>query len=173
MACPKTVRSCANSLPCINSCARSRETIYELSFGKANWRCTSADSQHGRLLARSRAFQKLLDERRRTHGRSPRSRVYVCPPCYQEAYKHLKTALDLEEPKDRLTAGYLALCAACGKPDRPEDKGPNIAWAIRTIRQFSDEIDSDGEWTRNPQASLRRGTEAEHGLECRRLAFSL
>src|SRR5262249_27105048 len=50
---------------------------------------------------------------------------------YDDAFKHLRTAHELEDPKDRLTAGYLALCAAKGKPLQADDKPKNIAWAIR------------------------------------------
>src|SRR5437763_12785646 len=65
---------------------------------------------------------------------------------HDEAFKHLKTAFDLEDPKDRLTAGYLALCAACGKPNREEDKGPNVAWAVRTVRQYEGLGDREWVW---------------------------
>src|SRR5262249_10612473 len=37
----------------------------------------------------------------------------------------------------RLTAGYVALCGACGKPARAEDKLQNTAWAIRLVTQFN------------------------------------
>ena len=35
---------------------------------------------------------------------------------YDQAFKHLRAAAELEEPKDPFTAGYLALCAAPGQP---------------------------------------------------------
>ncbi len=63
---------------------------------------------------------------------------------YDEAFKHLRTALELEEPKDRLTAGYLALCGARGKPAQPEDKARNVAWAISVVRQYT--ALGDAEW---------------------------
>jgi tetratricopeptide (TPR) repeat protein len=55
---------------------------------------------------------------------------------YDEAYKHLRLALEQEEPKTPLTAGYLALCAALGKPNRPEDKPNNVQWAIRLLARY-------------------------------------
>jgi len=63
---------------------------------------------------------------------------------YDEAFTHLRTAHDLEEPKDRWTAGYLALCAARAKPLRPEDKDKNVAWAIRLATRFT--APGDAEW---------------------------
>jgi tetratricopeptide (TPR) repeat protein len=64
---------------------------------------------------------------------------------YDEAFKHLRTAHDLEDPKDRLTAGYLALCGARAKPLRAEDKAKNVAWAIRLATRFTGP--GDAEWT--------------------------
>ena len=61
-----------------------------------------------------------------------------------EAFKHLKTAHDLEDPKTALTAGYLALCGARAKASRPEDKPNNIAWAIRLLARF--QLDKDADW---------------------------
>jgi tetratricopeptide (TPR) repeat protein len=55
---------------------------------------------------------------------------------YDQAYKHLRGALELEEPKDPITAGYLALCGAMGKPIRPEDRVRNIEWAISLLSRF-------------------------------------
>jgi tetratricopeptide (TPR) repeat protein len=63
---------------------------------------------------------------------------------YDEAFKHLRTAHDLEEPKDRVTAGYLALCGARAKPLQPEDRGKNITWAIRLVTRFT--APGDAEW---------------------------
>jgi tetratricopeptide (TPR) repeat protein len=63
---------------------------------------------------------------------------------YDEAFKQLRIAHEMEDPKDRLTAGYLALCGAKGKPNRPEDVPLNIAWAIRTVTQFT--APKDAEW---------------------------
>jgi tetratricopeptide (TPR) repeat protein len=55
---------------------------------------------------------------------------------YDQAYKHLRIALEQEERKDPFTAGYLALCGALGKPTQFEDKPKNIAWAIRLLAKF-------------------------------------
>lgn len=63
---------------------------------------------------------------------------------FDEAFKHLKTAHDLEGPKAPLTAGYLALCGARAKPSRPADKPNNVAWAIRLLARFF--LDKDAEW---------------------------
>jgi tetratricopeptide (TPR) repeat protein len=63
---------------------------------------------------------------------------------YEEAIKHLRSAYDREEPRNALTAGYLALCSARGKPARPEDRLQNIAWAIRLMAQF--DRPGDREW---------------------------
>jgi tetratricopeptide (TPR) repeat protein len=63
---------------------------------------------------------------------------------YDPAFKHLRTAHEMEDPKDRTTAGYLALCGARGKPTRPEDKVRNVTWAIRLVDQFT--APGDAEW---------------------------
>jgi tetratricopeptide (TPR) repeat protein len=63
---------------------------------------------------------------------------------YDQAYKHLRTAFDQEEPKTPQTAGYLALCGALGKPAQAEDKPRNVAWAIRLLARF--DIPGDPEW---------------------------
>jgi tetratricopeptide (TPR) repeat protein len=63
---------------------------------------------------------------------------------YDDAFVHLRTAHEMEEVKDRITAGYLALCGAGGKPARPEDKLENIAWAIRLVTHFN--APGDPEW---------------------------
>lgn len=55
---------------------------------------------------------------------------------FDQAFKHLRAAHEQEEPKLPLTAGYLALCGAKGKPLIPEDKARNIAWAIRLLGQY-------------------------------------
>lgn len=65
---------------------------------------------------------------------------------YDEAFKHLRAAHDLEETKQPLTAGYLALCGAMGKPVQAEDKISNVVWAIGLLRQFTP--DADREWAR-------------------------
>jgi tetratricopeptide (TPR) repeat protein len=63
---------------------------------------------------------------------------------FDDAFIHLRTAHEMEEEKERITAGYLALCGAAGKPSRPEDKLENIAWAIRLVTQFN--APGDAEW---------------------------
>jgi tetratricopeptide (TPR) repeat protein len=55
---------------------------------------------------------------------------------YDQAYKHLRIALEQEEPKDPFTAGYLALCGAMGKPTNADDKPRNVAWAIRLLARY-------------------------------------
>src|SRR5262249_27764018 len=52
---------------------------------------------------------------------------------YDDAFKHLRAAYEMEEPKTPLTAGNLALCGARGKPNQPDDKPKNVAWAIRLL----------------------------------------
>jgi tetratricopeptide (TPR) repeat protein len=64
---------------------------------------------------------------------------------HDQAFKHLKAALDLE-PGHQLTAGYLALCGARGKPTQPEDKPKNVLWAVRQFARF-DGL-GDPEWAR-------------------------
>jgi tetratricopeptide (TPR) repeat protein len=63
---------------------------------------------------------------------------------YDQAFKHLSTAHQLDEGRDRVTAGYLALCGARGKPARPEDKARNVLWAVRVLCKFS--APGDAEW---------------------------
>lgn len=63
---------------------------------------------------------------------------------HDEAFKHLRTAHEQEEPKNHLTAGYLALCGARGKPVQAEDRPRNIGWAIRLLSRF--DVRGDPEW---------------------------
>ena len=56
---------------------------------------------------------------------------------YDQAYKHLRTALEQEQPKDPFTAAYLGLCGAMGKPTQPEDKPKNVAWAVRLLARYA------------------------------------
>jgi tetratricopeptide (TPR) repeat protein len=63
---------------------------------------------------------------------------------YDEAFKHLRAAHELENPKDPITTGYLALCGAKGKPARPEDKANNVAWAVWLVREL--EFPGENEW---------------------------
>jgi tetratricopeptide (TPR) repeat protein len=64
---------------------------------------------------------------------------------HDQAYKHLRIALEEEEPKDPFTAGYLALCGALGKPTNPEDKPRNIAWALKLLARYP--VMGNAEWT--------------------------
>ncbi len=63
---------------------------------------------------------------------------------YDQAYKHLRTALEQEEPKDPFTAGYLALCGAMGKPTLEEDKPKNVSWALRLLARYP--VMGNAEW---------------------------
>jgi tetratricopeptide (TPR) repeat protein len=63
---------------------------------------------------------------------------------FDEAFKHLRTAFEIEEPKNFLTAGYLALCGAKGKPTQAEDKFKNVNWAIRLVANF--QAPGNAEW---------------------------
>ena len=63
---------------------------------------------------------------------------------YDEAFKHLRIAHEMEEPKERITAGYLALCGAKGQPTQPEDKARNILWALKVVTRFN--APGDREW---------------------------
>ena len=53
---------------------------------------------------------------------------------FGQAYKHLRLALEQEDPKDPFTAGYLALCGAMGKPTNPADKPKNLGQALEVAR---------------------------------------
>lgn len=60
---------------------------------------------------------------------------------FDEAFKHLRAAFDLEQNRDlkgasAVTAAYLALCGARGTPSHREDKSKNIIWAIRTLAAY-------------------------------------
>jgi tetratricopeptide (TPR) repeat protein len=63
---------------------------------------------------------------------------------YDQAFKHLRTAYELEQGRERWTAGYLALCGAKGRPSRPEDKERNVNWAVRVVCGF--QAPGDAEW---------------------------
>ena len=56
---------------------------------------------------------------------------------FDQAYKHLRAALEQEQPKDPFTAAYLALCGAMGRPTQPEDKPKNVAWAVRLLSKYA------------------------------------
>jgi len=55
---------------------------------------------------------------------------------HDQAYKHLLTAWKMEEGKDAVTAGYLALCGAMGTPTNADDRPKNVAWAIRLLGRY-------------------------------------
>jgi tetratricopeptide (TPR) repeat protein len=63
---------------------------------------------------------------------------------YDQAYKHLRAAMELEEGKDPLTAGYLALCGAMGRPTQEADRPKNITWAIRLLARY--QVQGNPEW---------------------------
>ncbi len=63
---------------------------------------------------------------------------------YDQAYKHLRTAMEMEGGKDAFTAGYLALCGAMGKPTNPDDRPKNVAWAIRLLARY--QLPGNAEW---------------------------
>jgi tetratricopeptide (TPR) repeat protein len=63
---------------------------------------------------------------------------------FDQAFKHLRTAHELEDPKNYLTAGYLALCGAMGKPTQAEDKLRNVLWAVRLVSRFT--VLQNAEW---------------------------
>jgi len=54
---------------------------------------------------------------------------------FDQAYKQLRIALE-QEPRDALTAGYLALCGALGKPTQEDDRPRNVAWSIRLLSKY-------------------------------------
>jgi tetratricopeptide (TPR) repeat protein len=119
---------------------RAQVSIGQLALGQAYYRLEQFQQA-------ADAFQQLINETAPTHDALRWLGLAMTRlQRYDEAFKHLKTAFDLEEPKDRLTAGYLAVCAACGKPNHAEDKGPNVAWAVRTVRQY--EGFGDREWVK-------------------------
>jgi tetratricopeptide (TPR) repeat protein len=63
---------------------------------------------------------------------------------YDQAYKHLRIALESEQTKDPLTAGYLALCGALARPTQPQDKPKNVTWALRLLARYP--APGDPEW---------------------------
>ena len=88
---------------------------------------------------------------------------------YDDAFKHLRIAHEMEEPKDRLTAGYLALCGARGKPSQPEAKIQNVVWAVRARDPF--QCSPGCRMGRHHQRAVRRGPRTQHPLEPRRSAL--
>jgi Flp pilus assembly protein TadD len=64
---------------------------------------------------------------------------------YDDAFKHLRAAYEMEEQKSPFTAGYLALCGAKGRPNQADDKPKNVAWAIRLLSKYHDEVVVSGQ----------------------------
>lgn len=62
---------------------------------------------------------------------------------YDQAFKHLRAALDMS-PEDPYLNGYVALCGALGETRNPEDKPNNIAWAFQQFARF--DIIGEPEW---------------------------
>jgi tetratricopeptide (TPR) repeat protein len=62
---------------------------------------------------------------------------------FDDAYKPLRQAYDLENVKDQWTSGYLALCAAKAAPATIHDRPSNLAWAVKTVTSFNDPGDAD------------------------------
>lgn len=96
---------------------------------------------------------------------------------YDLAYKHLRTALETEEPKQPLTAAYLAVCAALGKPALEDDKPRNVGWAVRLLAKYP--APDSAEWARlagRVHAEARTlhmaVGEADQVLLCDALAFA-
>jgi tetratricopeptide (TPR) repeat protein len=56
---------------------------------------------------------------------------------YDQAYKQLRIALE-QQSGDVLTAGYLALCGALGKPTQEDDRPRNVAWSIRLLSNYEE-----------------------------------
>jgi tetratricopeptide (TPR) repeat protein len=63
---------------------------------------------------------------------------------HDQAYKHLRIALEQEDPKDPFTAGYLALCGALGQPKNSEDKPRNVTWSLRLLARYP--VMGNAEW---------------------------
>jgi tetratricopeptide (TPR) repeat protein len=55
---------------------------------------------------------------------------------HDAAFKQLRLAFDQEDPKDPFTAGYMALCAAMGKPTKEGDKARNVTWALKLLAKY-------------------------------------
>lgn len=90
-------------------------------------------------------FGKTLDEGAPSHDVLRGLGLSLAKLCrFDDAFKHLRTAHELEPVKDRLTAGYLAMCGACGTPSHAEDRPRNLAWAVQLVQQFN--APGDAEW---------------------------
>src|SRR5262249_7786133 len=65
---------------------------------------------------------------------------------FDQAFKHLRTVHEQVEPKNPLSAGYLALCGAKGRPVREQDRLQNLQWALGLLRQFPTPEEHKKEW---------------------------
>ncbi|MGL4554109.1 MAG: tetratricopeptide repeat protein, partial [Gemmataceae bacterium] len=63
---------------------------------------------------------------------------------FDAAFKQLVLALEQENPKDPFTAGYLALCAAMGRPTNADDRPRNIAWGLKLLSRHP--VLENAEW---------------------------
>ena len=81
---------------------------------------------------------------------------------YDEAFKHLRSAHELENPKDPTTTGYFALCGAKGKPANPEDKANNVSWAVWLVRDYK--APGNREWVSLLQQIHEEAREAKVAL---------
>jgi tetratricopeptide (TPR) repeat protein len=73
---------------------------------------------------------------------------------YDQAYKHLRAAMEMDGGQDAITAGYLALCGAMGRPTNPDDKPKNISWSLRLLARY--QLPGNAEW-----AGLNSAVQAE------------
>ncbi|MFM7149262.1 MAG: tetratricopeptide repeat protein, partial [Gemmataceae bacterium] len=81
---------------------------------------------------------------------------------HDQAYKYLRLALDRQDPKEPMTAAYLALCGALGKPTNPEDKPRNLTWAMNLFTRFS--VPSNAEWVSLIRAVAHEADRTGHPL---------
>jgi Flp pilus assembly protein TadD/TolA-binding protein len=129
----------------------------------------------GQDSAAAEVFQQLLDE-----GALSRpvlrglGLALARQERYDQAFKHLRAAYELQ-PEDPWVAGYLALCAARGKPLRPEDRPHNLAWAVGLLTQYPPQ--QNEEWLalvravfREAQTSGVSATETQQRYLCDLLA---
>jgi tetratricopeptide (TPR) repeat protein len=99
------------------------------ALGQAHYRLgqyVEAADVYGKLLQDSPPTREVL----RAHGLT-----LAKLERFDQAYKQLRIALE-QEPADHLTAGYLALCGALGKPTQEEDRPRNVAWGIRLLAKY-------------------------------------
>jgi tetratricopeptide (TPR) repeat protein len=73
---------------------------------------------------------------------------------YDQAYKHLRAAMEMDGGQDAITAGYLALCGAMGRPTNADDKPKNVAWSLRLLARY--QLPGNAEW-----AGLNSAVQAE------------